>query len=101
MLSVGLLRPSAPSNAQHHFAALLVQGCVLILMERSVKSTTQASSHLPPPSTQRTSQRKTCVPGSRPHTQVFLIYPQTTPPLKNRLAGNLFKTAADTINETE
>lgn len=34
MLSVGLLSPSAPRNAQHHFAALLVKDGILILMEK-------------------------------------------------------------------
>ena len=39
------LEPSFPSNAQHHFTGLLVKDVILILMRRSVKSTTQASSN--------------------------------------------------------
>lgn len=46
MLSFGLLSPSAPRNAQPHRTALLVKDSILVSMERSVPSPTQASSHL-------------------------------------------------------
>lgn len=46
MLYFGLLSPSLPSDAQYHFTALLVKDSILILKERSVTSTTEASSYL-------------------------------------------------------
>lgn len=45
MLSFGLLSPSAPSNAQPHLTALLVKDSILVSMERSATSPTQANSN--------------------------------------------------------
>lgn len=101
MLSFGLLRPSLPSLAQHHFTGLLVKDAVLISMGTSVKPTSQPSSHGRSPIRPGNKVKEDPCPGRSRHPWVFLIYRQKTLQLKNRLAGNLFKTTADMINERE
>lgn len=101
MLSFGLLRPSLPSLAQHHFTGLLVKDAVLISTGTSVKPTSQPGSHGRSPIHPGNKVKENPPPRKESTSWVFLIYRWKTLQLKSRLASNLFKTAADMINERE